>query len=47
VPSLPNDKCAAGLKVEVDRQGQLARPDTTESAKCRTCVRADDERCRR
>jgi hypothetical protein len=43
----PNDRCGAHAQVFIDRKGQDLEPETRVAIKCRTCVRPDDERCRR
>lgn len=46
---VPDARCdpTGGLKMEVDRGGQLPPPGTQQSIKCLTCASPDDPRCRR
>lgn len=37
----------SGFKIDVDRGGKMALPNTRQAIKCRTCARATDTRCMR
>jgi hypothetical protein len=44
----PLARCSgSGLQVVIDRKGERPLPGTQVAIRCRTCVRADDPRCRR
>ncbi|HXU80157.1 MAG TPA: hypothetical protein VN914_02085 [Polyangia bacterium] len=44
----PKASCdASGFEVVIDRKGQPVPAESLVAIKCRTCIHADDERCRR